>query len=125
MKYIKLFENFINEDVDFSEGFGEKLRNYIETKGFNGKGFKQGIRVFVGQNTDSRCCSYETEGGWVISENEAKESKVSFFVITPDGKSLTCYDYGSIFSNGEKSTLLESFNSKFNTECEIIQLKTW
>lgn len=32
MKYLKLYEEF-----DFSDGMGQKLSNYNETKGFDGK----------------------------------------------------------------------------------------
>ena len=113
LKHIKLFE-----DIDFSEGFGEKLRNYIETKGYDGKGFKNAIRVFLPQNCDSRVISYKTEGGWVLNSDQGlKEEKVSFFVVSPDGKELTCKDYNNIFSSGDEETLLDTFNSKFKTSC--------
>ena len=115
MKYLKLYEEF-----DFSDGMGQKLSNYNETKGFDGKGFKEGIRVFIPQNVDSRVISYETEGGWVLKPDVAKKEQVSFFVINSDGKSLTCYDGSNQFSSIDKSDLLESFNMTFKTQCSVI-----
>ena len=116
MKYLKVFEEF-----DFSEGMGQKLSNYNETKGFDGKGFKYGIRVFIPQNMDSRTVCYQTEGGWVIKTDVAKKEKVSFFVVSSDGKQLTCYDGSNVFSSVDKSDLLESFNMTFKTQCSVIE----
>ena len=125
LKYVKLFE-----EIDFSEGFGEKLRNYIETNRHEDgriindrEKFQNGIRVFIPQNCDRRTISYKTEGGWVLhSDQELKKEKVSFFVVSPDGKLLTCKDYNNIFSSGDKSTLLETFNNKFKTSCIKIDI---
>lgn len=116
MQHIKLYEEF-----DFSEGMGQKLSNYDETKGFDGKGFKDGIRVFIPQNMDSRTVCYKTEGGWVVKTDVAKKEEVSFFVVSPDGKQLTCYDGSNVFSSVDKSDLLESFNMRFKTKCSVIE----
>jgi hypothetical protein len=116
MKYLKVFEEF-----DFSEGMGQKLSNYNETKGFDGKGFKDGIRVFIPQNMDSRAVCYKTEGGWVLKPEVSKKEEVSFFVISTDGKQLTCYDGSNVFSSVDKSDLLESFNMTFKTQCSVIE----
>ena len=113
MKYLKLYEEF-----DFSEGMGQKLSHYNETKGFDGKGFKEGIRVFIPQNMDSRAVCYKTEGGWVLKSDVAKKEQVSFFVVSADGKQLTCYDGSNVFSSVDKSDLLESFNMRFKTSCQ-------
>ena len=117
MKYIKLFEEF-----DFSEDMGQKLSNYNETKGFDGKGFKDGIRVFIPQNMDSRTVCYQTEGGWVLKSDAAKEEQVSFFVVSKDGKELTCLDGSNIFSSVNESDLLDSFNARFETNCVVIEI---
>ena len=116
LKYVKLFEEY-----DFSEGMGQKLSHYNETKGFDGKGFKDGIRVFIPQNMDSRTVCYQTEGGWVLKEGVSKKEEISFFVVSPDGKELTCLDGGDIFSSVDKSDLLESFNMRFKTNCISIE----
>lgn len=116
MKYLKLYEEF-----DFSEGMGQKLSQYNETKGFDGKGFKDGIRVFIPQNMDSRTVCYKTEGGWVLTADVAKKEEVSFFVVSPDGKTLTCFDGSNQFSSVDKSDLLESFNMRFKTQCSVIE----
>jgi len=116
MRYLKIFEEF-----DFSEGMGQKLSNYNETKGFDGKGFKDGIRVFIPQNMDSRTVCNQTEGGWVLKTDVAKKEKVSFFVVSRDGKELTCLDGSNVFSSVEKSDLLESFNMRFKTNCVVIE----
>ena len=88
---------------------------------FDGKGFKDGIRVFIPQNMDSRTVCYQTEGGWVLHRNVAKKEEVSFFVVSPDGKELTCLDGSNIFSSVDKSDLLESFNMRFKTNCVSIE----
>ena len=117
MKHLKLYEEF-----DFSQGMDQNLSNYNETKGFDGKGFKGGIRVFIPQNVDSRVISFETEGGWSIKLDSPKQERVSFFVVSADGKTLTCYDGANQFSSMDKSDLLESFNMRFKTRCEVAQL---
>ena len=114
MKHIKTFENFlINEDVD---SLRNDLNHFIFLKDKN---------VYWPQNASA---NRSGNAGVTDKNNDseldytAKDNKLSYFKVSPDGKILNCIDYSGKFSKENPNEVLAAFNQAHKKECEQIQI---
>lgn len=121
LKYVKLFENFIDHNVDI-----ESMVNHMVEYGGEESTYKYKYgRIFAGQNVNFQ--QYFTPFDENSTEHKQSldlvgqsEIDVQYFIGSEDGKgTLNCYN--PIFPNDKNGKFLGCFNRQFKTNYRTLQ----
>ena len=79
--------------------------------------FQTGGDLYYGQNVSLKDLFYKQNDQIYIRPTVAEKNHITFFIVSEDGKNLTCIDPDNRFT-GKDKTILSTFNETHKTKCE-------